>query len=136
MSLDPKRELLRHTLATLAYRGAKAVRDAPESFANFKESDTARTPLQILTHISDLLDWAYSMAQGTEVWNNARPGSWSEEIDRFHRALAQHPCPIFLVNHPRQRDLEQQDLFDSFIERFDLTVLSQGMRIFAGPRSG
>ena len=28
-SIDPKRELLRHTLATLAYRGGKAVRNAP-----------------------------------------------------------------------------------------------------------
>ncbi|MCU1263984.1 MAG: hypothetical protein JWM21_302 [Acidobacteria bacterium] len=85
--MDPKRELLRHTLATLAYRGAKAVRDAPDSFAAFQAADTTRTPLQILTHIGDLLDWALSMAQGTETWNNAKPLPWPEEIDRFHRAL-------------------------------------------------
>jgi len=34
-STDPKVELLRHTLATIAYRGSKAVRNAPESFADF-----------------------------------------------------------------------------------------------------
>ena len=85
---NTKRELLRHTLATLAYRGAKAVRDAPDSFASFKASDTTRTPLQILTHIGDLLDWALSMAKGAETWHNAEPRPWPQEIERFHTSLA------------------------------------------------
>jgi hypothetical protein len=88
METDPKRELLRHTLATLAYRGAKAVRDAPDSFASFHANATTRTPIQILTHIGDLMDWALSMAKGAETWNNAEPLAWPEEIARFHNALA------------------------------------------------
>ena len=60
---DLKREMLRHTLATLAYRGAKAVGDAPDSFAHFQVSETTRTPIQILAHISDLLDWALSICK-------------------------------------------------------------------------
>jgi hypothetical protein len=84
---DPKREMLRHTVATLAYRGAKAVRGAPESFASFKSSETTRTPAQILAHIGDLLDWALSIAQGAEAWNNSEPLEWTEEIRRFHSAL-------------------------------------------------
>ncbi len=87
MGSDPKREFLRHTLATLAYRGAKAVRGAPESFASFQAADTSRTPLQILTHIGDLMDWALSMARGDETWNNAVPLPWTQEIERFHRTL-------------------------------------------------
>lgn len=87
-SADPKRELLRHTVATLAYRGAKAVRDAPESFASFKAVETTRTPVQILTHIGDLLDWVLSMAKGAETWNNAEPKPWPQEIERLHAALA------------------------------------------------
>ena len=87
-SPNTKRELLRHTLATLAYRGAKAVRGAPDSFASFQAADTTRTPLQILTHIGDLLDWALSMAKGSETWHNAEPLPWPEEIERFHTALA------------------------------------------------
>ena len=47
-NLDTKRELLRHTVATLAYRGGKAVRDSDDSFASFKASETTRTPAQIL----------------------------------------------------------------------------------------
>ena len=85
---DTKREMLRHTVATLAYRGAKAVRGAPDSFASFKASETTRTPAQILAHIGDLLDWALSIALGKEVWHNAEPLQWNDEIDRFHSTLA------------------------------------------------
>jgi hypothetical protein len=84
---DPKREMLRHTVATLAYRGAKAVRGAPEAFASFKSSETTRTPAQIVAHIGDLLEWALSIAKGAEAWNNSEPLEWNEEIRRFHTAL-------------------------------------------------
>ena len=84
---DSKREMLRHTVATLAYRGSKAVRDADDSFASFKVYEATRTPAQILAHVGDLLDWALSIAKGSETWNNAEPLEWSKEIDRFHAAL-------------------------------------------------
>lgn len=86
-SSDTKRELLRHTLATLAYRGAKAVRDAPDSFAAFRVAETTRTPAQILAHIGDLLDWDLSIAKGAEAWHNSEPLPWNEEVKRFHAAL-------------------------------------------------
>jgi hypothetical protein len=79
--------MLRHTLATLAYRGAKAVRGAPNSFAAFKASKTTRTPAQILAHVGDLLDWALSIARGKETWHNSKPKSWKLEVQRFHAAL-------------------------------------------------
>jgi hypothetical protein len=88
-STDPKRELLRHTVATLAYRGAKAVRGAPDSFAAFRASETTRTPAQILAHIGDLFDWALSIAEGKEAWNNSEPLEWNQEIERFHAAATQ-----------------------------------------------
>ncbi|MBZ5527948.1 MAG: hypothetical protein LAN71_08615 [Acidobacteriia bacterium] len=61
---DPARELLRHTLATVAYRGGKALRGAPDSFAESAAGGAARTPAKILAHIGDLFDWALSIAQG------------------------------------------------------------------------
>ncbi len=85
--LDTKREMLRHTVATLAYRGAKAVRGAPDSFASFHASETTRTPAQILAHVGDLLDWALSIAKGDETWNNPEPLPWDQEVARFHQAL-------------------------------------------------
>ena len=87
-SSDPKRDLLRHTVATLAYRGGKAVRGAPDSFASFRASETTRTPAEILAHIGDLLDWSLSIAKGAEAWHDAKPRTWIEEVERFHAALA------------------------------------------------
>ena len=86
-SSDTKREMLRHTVATLAYRGAKAVRGAPDSFAFYQASDTTRTPAQILAHIGDLMDWGLSIAKGAEAWNNSDPLPWDQEVARFHAAI-------------------------------------------------
>lgn len=85
MASDPKRELLRHTLATLAYRGAKAVREAPPEFAAFHGAE--RTPGQILSHIGDLLDWALSMAEGKQRWQDSKPLPWDQEVERFFAGL-------------------------------------------------
>jgi len=83
------RELLRHTLATLAYRGAKAIRDAPPPFASFKVSETSRTPVQILAHIGDLLAWGRSMADGSRQWNTSTPLPWTQEVTRFFQRLSE-----------------------------------------------
>lgn len=79
--------MLRHTVATLAYRAAKAVRGAPDSFADFKASASSRTPVQILAHMGDLFDWALTMADGKAVWNDAVPLSWDGEVERFFALL-------------------------------------------------
>ena len=86
-SSDPKRQLLRHTVATLAYRGGKAIRGAPEGFAGFQASETTRTPGKILAHIGDLLDWALSLAKGKQEWRDAAPLPWEKGTERFFTAL-------------------------------------------------
>lgn len=85
---DPRRELLRHTLATLAYRGGKTLRGAPPDFADYRASETSRTPAQILAHIGDLLDWALSIAGGRQRWRDSPPLPWDEGARRFHAAAA------------------------------------------------
>lgn len=79
--------LLRHTVATLAYRAAKTVRGALPEFADFRASASSRTPVQILAHMGDLFDWALTMADGKAVWHDAPPLSWNEEVARFFAAL-------------------------------------------------
>jgi hypothetical protein len=74
-------------VATLAYRGGKAVRNAPSGFADFRCGDSSRTPGQILAHIGDLLDWALSLAAGKQKWHASTPLSWEKEVDRFFAAL-------------------------------------------------
>ena len=87
MSSDPKRDLLRHTVATLAYRGGKTLRGAPAGFADFRAAETTRTPGQILAHIGDLLDWALAVAKGKEEWHASAPLAWDREVARFFAAL-------------------------------------------------
>ena len=82
------REMLRHALATLAYRGGKAVRGSTDHFADFKTEATIRTPGQVLAHIGDLLDWALSLADGRHAWHDSAPRPWPEEVARFFEALA------------------------------------------------
>ena len=84
---DTARELLRHTLATLAYRGGKTVRDAGADFATFRAGESTRTPLEILAHIGDLLQWALSIARGAEEWKGAKPQSWEQQVERFFASL-------------------------------------------------
>ena len=85
---DPVRAFLRHTVATVAYRGAKALRGAPAEFATFRASAQTRTPLELLAHINDLYDWALSIANNAPAFNVSTPESWEAEIARFHAALA------------------------------------------------
>jgi hypothetical protein len=84
---DLKRDLLRHTVATLAYRGGKAVLNAPDGFATFRVNDTTRAPGEILAHIGDLLDWALCVAQGEYVYKESSPLPWEEGVTRFFAAL-------------------------------------------------
>jgi hypothetical protein len=85
--MDPTREFLRHAVATIAYRGAKTVLEAPEAFASFQVGDSTRTPARILAHIGDLFDWALSLAEGRQEWRDSTPLEWDLEVSRFFASL-------------------------------------------------
>jgi hypothetical protein len=84
---DSARQLLRHTVATLAYRGGKVLRDAPDTFAEFHASQDSRTPGQILAHIGDLIEWALSTVSGQQQWRASKPLPWPDQVRRFFAAL-------------------------------------------------
>ena len=125
---DPARQLLRHTVATVAYRGGKALRGAPDSFAQYGAPE--KSALQILAHIGDLYDWALSKAKGQEKWNNATPLPWPDEIARFHKALA--AFDDYLASdqplHASVENLFQGPIADSLTHIGQLAM----MRRFAG----
>jgi hypothetical protein len=87
--MDEKRALLRHTVATVAYRGGKAVRGVPASFASYSGDNSSRTAAKILAHVGDLYDWALSQAKGAEAWHDSTPLEWDREVDRFFMTLQQ-----------------------------------------------
>ncbi len=80
-------DLLRHTVATLAYRASKALRGAPASFADYRPHAGGRTPVEILAHMGDLFDWALKLAGGKHEWHSSPPLPWDAEVARFFAAL-------------------------------------------------
>ena len=84
--MDEKRELLRHALATVAYRAARALEGAPDHFAGF--SSAGRMPVEILAHMGDLFDWALRQSNGDQSWHPSTPLPWDQEVARFFAALA------------------------------------------------
>ena len=79
--------MLRHTVATLAYRSGKTLRGAPASFSEFSGVAGVRTPGRILAHMGDLLDWALSMADGSKQWKDTPVGPWDQDVARYFAAL-------------------------------------------------
>jgi len=85
--MTDSRAFLRHTLATIAYRGAKAVRNAGPGFADYGSPETSRTPAKILAHMGDLMDWGLAMSDGRREWHDSSPLAWEKECERFFTAL-------------------------------------------------
>lgn len=85
--LDIKRDVLRHMVATVAYRGGVAVAEAQEGFASFRAHETTRTPGELLAHIGDLLEGSLHLLKGSMVHLASAPLPWKEEIARFYAAV-------------------------------------------------
>lgn len=129
------REFLRHAVATVAYRGAKAVRGAPPSFASFRIAEGSRTPAEILAHVGDLFDWVLSQARGEEVWRDSKPLPWDAEIARFHETLGRFDA--YLASdaplHPPPETLFQGAVADALAHVGQIAMLR---RIAGSPLKG
>lgn len=87
LNLDLKRELLRHLVATLAFRGGVAVRDAPENFSEFRGGENARSAGEILAHIDDCIQGSLYLVQGEFVYLQSPVQSWAEDVKRFFAVI-------------------------------------------------
>ncbi len=84
--MTDERRLLRHVLASLAYRTQKALRDAPAEFATFRAAPGVRTPAQLVHHMSGVL--AFALGHFTRPDRTIAPcDTFDEEIQRFHGIL-------------------------------------------------
>ncbi len=133
--MSETRQMLRHTLATLAYRGGKAVRGAPDAFAAFKAGHGTRTPAEVLAHIGDLLDWTVCLARGEHAWHDSTPLRWPEEAARFHAAL-QRLDAVLASDQPLGTTVErlfQGPIADALTHVGQITMLR---RLFGAPVRG
>jgi hypothetical protein len=86
MAMDDKRHMLRHFLAALAYRTQKALRGAPETFADFRAGNDVRTPMELLRHMTSVLGYARTFFIGGMYRPEPLP-TMADEIERFHEML-------------------------------------------------
>ena len=82
------RRLLQHFLAALAYRTQKALRGAPDSFADFRAGTHVRTPHELLWHMTGVIGYARTMLRGGE-FAPPRMDTLTAEVTRFHATLAE-----------------------------------------------
>ena len=87
MNTATDRDLLRHALSTIAYRAAKVLRDPPADFGSFRIGPSSRTPVEILSHMGDLMAWGLSMAEGEERWSDTGSEDWEGQNVRFFDSL-------------------------------------------------
>ena len=123
--IDSGAGMLRHTVATLAYRAAKALRGAPAEFAAFRAAAGVRTPVEILAHMGDVFDWALSIAGGREKWKNSAPLPWDAEVARFFAALEafDHYLASGKKVHAPVERLFQGPVADALTHTGQLTIL-------------
>jgi hypothetical protein len=102
---NPDSTLLRHAVATLAYRASKVLRDFPTDAATLRATPATRTPLELVSHLGDLLEWATAMAQGESRWSAAQTADWAQASARFFAGLSALDTEL-ARDHGRER-LEQ-----------------------------
>jgi len=84
--MNRNQALLRHFLAAIAYRTAKALRDAPPAFGSFDAGSDVRTPRELVRHMSGVINYAIGMLR------EPRPVltdcvTYASEIDRLFDLL-------------------------------------------------
>ncbi|HEX2204456.1 MAG TPA: hypothetical protein VHG91_14190 [Longimicrobium sp.] len=95
--------LLRHLLATAAYRTQKALRGAPPGFGDFQAAAGARTPRELVHHMSTVLAWAVAALRGEAPAPPEPATDLGSEVERFHVTL-QRLADLFQGGLPKRDD--------------------------------
>jgi hypothetical protein len=100
--------LLRHSLATLAYRSLRALHPPPVGFSSFQAGPGSRSAGEILAHMSDLMDWSARHLQGRGEWVEAPFVDWEPDKDRFFSALTKFDEMIKGLTEPLPDELAKR----------------------------
>ena len=85
---DPRAALLRHLVATIAFRATVAVRGFPAGAASNAPEGGARTPLELLSHMADLMQWSALLVRAEGRPRRAADASWEAAEARLYVGLA------------------------------------------------
>ena len=85
--MTESRRLLQHFLAALAYRTQKALRGAPDDFAEFRAGTHVRTPHELVWHMTGVVGYARTMLHGG-TYAPPRLATFDAEVARLHDVLA------------------------------------------------
>jgi hypothetical protein len=133
--MDSKRQIIRHFLASIAYRTQKALRGAPEGFADFRVDSFVRTPHELILHMTGVIGFACSLYDGRDSWPNKLP-AFKDEIERFHQTLKELGEYIDSSKNPKGTSLErllQGPLSDAMTHAGQIALIR---RLFGSPVPG
>ncbi len=86
--MSDKSEMLRHFLATLAYRVSKCLREAPAGFPTFRIAPQVRTPHELVCHMTNVLGYARTHFVGGS-WTSRVPTVFDSDAAGFYEMLAE-----------------------------------------------
>ena len=101
-------KLLRHLLATIAFRFQKAVNGTSQQYAQLVVGQGVRPPLEIVNHMSNVLEYARSKFTDTPRVTQELLG-WQGEIRRFHEIL-------FTLDEFLEKNTVEEDLLLTHIQ--------------------
>jgi hypothetical protein len=85
LSVDTRR-ILRHMVATIAYRSSRSLRDSPAGFPDVRLPGESKSAAELLLHMSNVLAFAVATVTNTERIRH-EPLEWVREVDRFYALL-------------------------------------------------
>ncbi len=102
MATSTATDLLRHFLATLAYRLRTAAKDAPAGFGDFDAGYGVRTPAEVVRHMTHVISWAHVHLSDSADADPPAELPFDDELTRFHGVLA--ALDRDLIAHVEQTD--------------------------------
>ena len=78
--------LMRHLVATIAYRSKLVLNDPPEGFADQRLAEGAMSAIELVNHMAMVLGYCRArLTQGERVPFDLT--TWDEEVERFYQVL-------------------------------------------------
>lgn len=80
--------ILRHQVATIAFRASRSLRASPPGFENVRLADGGMTAGELVHHMTNVMAFALSAVTGEERVRHEKL-DWPAEIERFYKVLGQ-----------------------------------------------